>query len=104
MFYQSEWGIKIMKFKKIAMHLALAGIGAGACNVAAAQDNNVDGTGPIEEVVVTGSRIKQTEANSASPVTIIGAEAIFDSGISNVEDILQEMTASAGPAGRYRPL
>ncbi len=88
-----------MKFKKIAMHLALAGIGAGVCSVAAAQDNGSDGTTSLEEVVVTGSRIKGSELNSASPVTIIGAEAIFDSGISNVEDLLQELTASAGPAG-----
>lgn len=81
------------------MHLALAGIAAGACNVATAQNNDGDGTGAIEEVVVTGSRIKGSEFDNASPVTIIGAEAIFDSGISNVEDLLQEMTASAGPAG-----
>jgi len=88
-----------MKFKKIAMHLALAGIGAGACNIAIAQEDSGDQSATLEEVVVTGSRIKQTEANSASPITIINSEAIVESGISNIEDILQEMTAAAGPAG-----
>ncbi len=88
-----------MKFKKIAMHLALAGIGAGACNIAIAQEDSGDQSAILEEVVVTGSRIKQTEANSASPITIINSAAIVDSGISNVEDLLQEMTAAAGPAG-----
>ena len=88
-----------MKYKKIALHLALAGIGVGIGNIAVAQQDSADQSASLEEVVVTGSRIKGTEWDSASPVTIIGADAIFDSGISNVEDILQEMTASAGPAG-----
>ncbi len=89
-----------MSIKKIAMHIVLAGITVGAFNVALAADENTGNrSAALEEVVVTGSRIKGSEWDSASPVTIIGAEAIFDSGISNVEDILQEMTASAGPAG-----
>ena len=66
--------------------------------MATAQDAGSDQTAQLEEVIVTGSRIKRSEANSASPMTIIEAESIFDSGIANVEDILQEMTASAGPA------
>lgn len=85
-----------MSFKNLALLLAVASI----CNIAiAADENSGDRSASLEEVVVTGSRIKGTEWDSASPVTIIGAEAIFDSGISNVEDLLQEMTASAGPAG-----
>lgn len=88
-----------MNFAKIALHLALTGIGVGVCTVATAQDASGDEAEAIEEVVVTGSRVKGSEWNSASPVTIIGSAAIYESGISNVEDILQEMTASAGPAG-----
>ena len=88
-----------MSFKNIALHLALAGLGAGICTTASAADENSDRAATLEEVVVTGSRVKGSELNSASPVTIVTAEAIFESGISNVEDVLQEMTASAGPAG-----
>lgn len=88
-----------MKYTRIALHLALAGIGVGFGNIAVGQQDSADQSASLEEVVVTGSRIKGTEWDSASPVTIIGAEAIFESGISNVEDILQELTASAGPAG-----
>ena len=44
------------------------------------------------EVVVTGSRIKQVDLESASPVTVINAEQIAFSGISSVEELLQEMT------------
>jgi outer membrane receptor for ferrienterochelin and colicin len=89
-----------MRFRKLATHIAIAGVGITAALPVVAQDRD-DGnrSSSLEEVVVTGSRIKNSELDSASPVTIIGAEAIYDSGISNVEDILQEMTASAGPAG-----
>ena len=82
-----------MSFKNIALHLALAGLGAGICTTASAADENSDRAATLEEVVVTGSRVKGSELNSASPVTIVTAEAIFESGISNVEDVLQEMTA-----------
>jgi len=94
-----DLGDKIMSINKIALHIVLAGIISVGCNDLYAAENAGDRPAALEEVVVTGSRIKGSELDSASPVTIIGAEAIFDSGISNVEDLLQEMTASAGPAG-----
>ena len=52
-----------------------------------------------ERIEITGSRIKQVDLESASPVTVIDATQIAFSGISNVEELLQEMTAAAGPAG-----
>lgn len=53
----------------------------------------------IERIEVTGSKIKRFDMETASPVTIIEASDIAVSGISNVEDLLQELTVSAGPAG-----
>lgn len=89
-----------MNIRRLASHVVVAGFGlAAAFPVVAQNRDSGDQSASIEEVVVTGSRIKNSEIDSASPVTIIGAEAIYDSGISNVEDLLQELTASAGPAG-----
>jgi len=89
-----------MSFCKLATHIAIVGVGITAAFPVVAQDrDSANQSASLEEVVVTGSRIKNSELDSASPVTIIGSEAIYNSGISNVEDILQEMTASAGPAG-----
>lgn len=89
-----------MSVWKFAAQIGIACVGSAVAFPVVAQDQN-SGTQSraLDEVVVTGSRIKNSELGSASPVTIIGAEAIYNSGISNVEDILQEMTASAGPAG-----
>jgi len=60
---------------------------------------NTQATENIEHIEVTGSHIKRVDLESASPVTIINAADIALSGISSVEELLQEMTASAGPAG-----
>ncbi|MDH3431391.1 MAG: TonB-dependent receptor [Gammaproteobacteria bacterium] len=89
-----------MSIWKIAAQIGIACVGSAVAFPVVAQDQDRgDQSRALDEVVVTGSRIKNSEIDSASPVTIIGAEAIYNSGISNVEDILQEMTASAGPAG-----
>lgn len=53
----------------------------------------------VERIEVTGSRIKRVDIESASPVSVITAAEISMSGISNVENLLQEMSFSAGVAG-----
>ncbi len=53
----------------------------------------------VERIIVTGSRISQMDLETASPVTRISAEQIALSGISSVEELLQEVTATAGAAG-----
>jgi len=50
-----------------------------------------------ERFQVTGSRIKRTDIEGASPVTVISAEDIQLTGFSSVEEILQ---AGIGNAGR----
>lgn len=80
-----------------AVRLAL-GVGAGALTVAAspgalAQD---DGAGQIEEIVVTGSRIKRADLDSASPVTVLDREAMEATGITDVGYLIQRMPSMSG--------
>ncbi|BDF95101.1 TonB-dependent receptor plug domain-containing protein [Pseudoalteromonas sp. KAN5] len=58
-----------------------------------------DGGDNIEHINVTGSHIKRTDFESTSPVTVIDAAQIAQTGIVNVEDLLQRMSFSAGVAG-----
>ena len=53
----------------------------------------------VEEVLVTGSRIKRQDLTSVGPMTVIDATDIDNSGLSDVEVILQRLPASAGFAG-----
>ncbi|WP_312164297.1 TonB-dependent receptor [Phenylobacterium sp.] len=55
--------------------------------------------GDVEEVVVTGSRIKREDITGVGPATVVSMEQIANTGVTNVETLLQRLPASAGAAG-----
>lgn len=61
---------------------------------APAPENN-----PVETIVITGSRIPQPQVEAASPVTSINNEAIQQSGVTRVEDLLNTLPQVAGQYG-----
>ncbi|NMM41786.1 TonB-dependent receptor plug domain-containing protein [Pseudoalteromonas arctica] len=50
----------------------------------------------IEKIQVTGSRIKRTDMETSSPVTLIGADEIQAMGATSIDSVLQKMTAASG--------
>ncbi len=50
----------------------------------------------VEEVVVTGSRIRRDEFTSTSPISVITSETSALAGLLNTADILQNSTIAAG--------
>jgi len=62
-----------------------------------AQDADTDAEDEeLEEVVVTGSRIRRTKIAASAPVDVIRAEAATLSGVVNVGALLQQSTVAAG--------
>ena len=53
----------------------------------------------VEHIAVTGSHIKRSSVETASPLLVIEKQHILSTGLINVENILQELTVAAGPAG-----
>ena len=53
-------------------------------------------TGEIEEVVVTGSRLKRDTYSSVAPLQIITAEVSREAGIIDASEIVQKSSVSAG--------
>ncbi len=53
----------------------------------------------LEEVVVTGSRIKNRNISSSSPVTTVGAEEIDARGITQIEDMLITLPQTVAATG-----
>ena len=53
-------------------------------------------SGPVEEVIVTGSRLRRSTYTSVAPLQIISAEVKREAGLIDAGDILQESTAAAG--------
>ncbi|MEN9838513.1 MAG: hypothetical protein RLZ79_2181, partial [Pseudomonadota bacterium] len=60
------------------------------------QENQSSNATEVEEVVVTGSRIKRTEFTTASPVLIITSEDASLEGLLSTTEILQTNTLAAG--------
>lgn len=102
-----------MKSNKLrdALILALA-MGLGAAESAQAQTAPAaqvpatsDGTKTLDRMIVTGSRLRQVEAETAQPVTIVTREDIEKQGFQSVADILQNISATGTPPiSRASPL
>jgi iron complex outermembrane recepter protein len=61
---------------------------------AAAQQQPAAAEAPLQEVVVTGSLIKRTDTETPSPVQVISAQDLRNSGYSNVSDVLRNLAAN----------
>lgn len=67
---------------------------------AAAQESVTDDTTRVEDTIsVTGSRIKRTDLTSVGPVTVLNSVQIEQTGITNLETLLQRLPSSAGFGG-----
>jgi iron complex outermembrane recepter protein len=51
---------------------------------------------PDDDIIVTGSRIKTTFGGSAAPVEVVDRKQLRQSGITNLTDVVQNLSASQG--------
>lgn len=52
----------------------------------------------LEEIVVTGSILRRTDTETASPITVVTAESIEQRGQTTIQDAIQSLSANNGPA------
>jgi iron complex outermembrane receptor protein len=74
----------------VRLALLMGGVGALALGstTAFAQEQRTDDGKPIEEVIVTGSKIVSSSLDSPSPVQSISSEQIEHAGIVNAQELL----------------
>jgi outer membrane receptor protein involved in Fe transport len=90
-------GVKVMQHKKLLSLAVSTALGLGTSflitDYAVAQDEQVDDSDELlEEVIVTGSRIRNIDGfGRTSPVTVVGMEAITSTGLTRVEDVLNSL-------------
>lgn len=51
-----------------------------------------------DEIVVTGSMLRQSDNATPSPVTVVTAETLDQRGINTVQDAVQQLSSNNGPA------
>lgn len=89
--------MKSFNFRSTLLATTTLGVGmalAGLAPAAQAQSAGDQQAAQIEEVVVTGSRIRRSsDTTSSAPVAIIGARTIEDKGFVQAGEALNEMTS-----------
>ncbi|MDH3751567.1 MAG: TonB-dependent receptor plug domain-containing protein, partial [Gammaproteobacteria bacterium] len=84
----------VSKAGTLCVSLALA-LTTGTVQVAQAQETAAADEA-LEEVVVTGSRIRQSPLEESSPILQISEQDIDRSGLTSIGDYLQRLSASGG--------
>jgi iron complex outermembrane recepter protein len=74
-----------------AVRMTLLAAAVSATAPAVAQETE------IEQIIVTGSRIASSSLESASPLQVIGAQDIDESGVVNIQDLLLKSPAFGTP-------
>tara|TARA_R110002072_G_scaffold59158_5_gene150773 strand:+ start:48310 stop:51189 length:2880 start_codon:yes stop_codon:yes gene_type:complete len=85
-----------MRLSKKASNWSLAfalaaGVGATGYTIPVLAD---DDDSMLEEVVVTGSRIRRSNADSPTPMTVIGSNEIKGIGTTNIGELLEKLPSS----------
>src|SRR5450830_1806509 len=78
-----------------AVRVALAVFATGTLMAAQAQEQTAPNTDKVERVVITGSNIKSVDAESTSPVQVIKREDIMRQGVTNVADLIGNLSAAS---------
>ena len=89
MYIQRKRSCRAALLGSAATMIACSAIGAPAI----AQDLVQDDEAAIEQMVVTGSRIKRTGLTAPTPVTVLGAEQLSLSGETNLGNLLNQLPA-----------
>ena len=81
------------KVLPLAVHLALSTL-AFAPAVHAQTSSGADASTPIQRVEITGSNIRRADKETPSPVQVLSAQDLKNSGYTTVSDVLRNVTAN----------
>jgi iron complex outermembrane recepter protein len=81
-----------------AVNLALISTGAAGAALTTPEVIAQQQDAELEQIVVTGSRIRRVEAATASPVFTLDRDTITETGVNTVGDLLQQIPSVSGAA------
>src|SRR5262249_10153057 len=86
--------------RPVLIGTALAVMTFGTSGVAVAQDQPAAaGAPPVEEIVVTGSRIRTSDVTAAAPLTVVTSQQIAQTKAVTVEQYLRKLPDLDSPGG-----
>jgi len=79
--------------KKLALSVAASiALSSGFGNVALAQDDEE----ALEEITVTGTRIRSDDFSNAQPSTVVGSDLLENLGVVNMGDMMAQLPSNVG--------
>ena len=69
-------------------------VAASMATAQTAPPKKADPADTLETVIVTGSHIRRTESETPSPVQVLSAEQVHESGYTSLKDVLNQLTAN----------
>jgi iron complex outermembrane recepter protein len=79
-------------------------LSAQAQSAGAAQADSATAEEVVEEIVITGSRLKRTELETTNPVVFVSAERLSAQGITNISEFLTEIPSLLNSNGTEQSL
>ncbi len=90
-------GVYMYSNSKIAKAVRLAMFaGAATATVVSVPAFSADETADVERIEVTGSRIKRSEFESSSPISVFDEKQILASGVASVDEFLKDIPSFSG--------
>ena len=84
-----------MNVPRTLIAAAIAGISSTTAQAQQATSSTADESKPeIATVTITGSLLKRTDIETPSPVQVISAQDLMDSGYTNLSDVMRNLTAN----------
>ena len=69
----------------------LAGAAMACCGAAMAQEQAGEADGASEAIIVTGSRVVRNGADMPTPVTVVGADLIAQTGATQLSQVINDL-------------
>lgn len=86
-------------FTKRLFHSAVAAIAVVGSAAGVEASIELDETFPLEEIVITGTHIKGTHVDSATPVSVIDRSEMVYTGSPSVVELMRNFPSAAGGDG-----
>jgi len=89
--------MKLMPRKRLEAAIKVAlGVSAGSALFTSGSVYGEEESAALEEVVVTGSRIKQADYDNTNPVTVVTRDELLVTGMTDVGDLIQRLPSMSG--------
>ncbi|GAK33015.1 hypothetical protein JCM17846_11630 [Iodidimonas nitroreducens] len=92
----ADWRRLLLGSAAMALMAVTGAVGAQAQEADASNDEDENASGEVEQIVITGSRIRRDAFSATTPIQVLDASENRKLGVSSLTEMLQRSTVSSG--------